>query len=546
MRQLMVCIMGLAFLAFLNSCKKELSVENLAPATGTLQSSSGDCLPKTVAGSYLAAKALIDSNYIEVTVNVATPGPYTIYTDSLNGYYFRATGIFAAAGSTVVRLKGSGTPVNASVDDFTVRFDSSVCDISITVSPAGTVIGPATYSMVCNSFAPSGNYIKDTTLNTTNTVSVQVNVTAIGTYSITTNTVNGYSFSGAGNFSSTSSPQTVVLHATGKPVAAGTDVFTATAGTATCTFSITVTAAAPVTSPCGITPGGTYTAGTALGASNTVLITHTYSSAGPRTISTNTVNGYSFGPSNITATAGANSITLTGVGTPLAVGTNTFTVSFGDGQSCTFTVTVNAATVVPNTDYFPTTANSYWTYDNTSVTDTFIMTNAGPTAVYSGNTYQRFTYSDASGTYGQEFYRKNVAAGAYYRSDDTAGYGQAGLSFTQPRLDVLFLKNTLVTGDSLTSDFNAKLDTSSTATPSTISVIWRYKYKVINSAATVMINGKNFTNVYQLRETYDIGFMGVFFDSGIAPLDYYYVKGVGRIRLDYGTDIDNIRYWKVY
>lgn len=540
MRNLLFCLTAFIGFAFFYSCSKEVSLEFSTPASGSLQSSAGDCLPKTVAGAYIANKPINDSNFIEVTVDVLVPGAYLIYTDSVNGYSFKASGVFTNTGSNTLRLKGSGNPINPGVNNFTVVFDSSFCSVVVTVLPAGT--GAAAYSLVqsgaaCASFTPAGNYVKDTTLNTTNTVTVQVNVTAIGTYSITTNTVNGYSFSGSGAFTTTG-VQTVELDATGKPVAAGTDNFTVTANGQTCSFPITVTATAPT--GCG-NAEGTYTAGTALTAANKIVVTHTYATSGTFNVSTNTVNGYSFGPSSIAATAGTPvSITLNGTGTPTAVGINSFTLDFNDGTNCTFNVTVNPAAAT-NTDYFPLTANSYWTYnDGPGVTDTFKVTNGGPTQVFNGNTYQRFVYSN--GATGQEFFRKDPGTGAYYRSDDTAGFGAMGLTFTTSRLDVNFLKNTLATGDSLMSDFSAGLDTGGTVP---VPVTFRIKYKVVNANATITVNGKTFNNVYHLNDFWELGYLGNFVDLGVESWDYYYARGVGLIRVVKGTVTQDIRYWIV-
>src|SRR5690349_16667168 len=100
-------------LVLMNACQKEHSLENANGASeGTLQDDgTGDCLPKTVAGTYVVGTQLdVTANYIEVQVNVTKPGSYIIYTDTVNGMYFRTSGNFATAGTTTVRLKGNGTP----------------------------------------------------------------------------------------------------------------------------------------------------------------------------------------------------------------------------------------------------------------------------------------------------------------------------------------------------------------------------------------------------------------------------------------------------
>jgi hypothetical protein len=124
------------FLLLIISCQKEKSFEQGKPSQGSLQDSLGDCLSKTVAGTYTATKPLTDSNHIDVTVNVTQPGNYAVYTDTVNGYYFRATGTFNKAGSNTVRMKGFGTPGIAGTDDFFIFYDSSFCDVSVTVGDA--------------------------------------------------------------------------------------------------------------------------------------------------------------------------------------------------------------------------------------------------------------------------------------------------------------------------------------------------------------------------------------------------------------------------
>ncbi|HVF81720.1 MAG TPA: hypothetical protein VM884_07290 [Flavisolibacter sp.] len=544
MRYLLTAFLGLFLLTLFNSCQKEVSVEFGSPAKGSLQGDGGDCLPKTVTGTYMASKALTDSNFIEVTVDVLTPGPYTIATDTLNGYSFKTTGTFTAAGTNIVRLKGSGTPATAGINNFTVVFDSSFCEIAITVLPAGSSAGPATFTLAgspngCTAFDLQGSYVKDSTLKSTNRVGVQVNVTTTGTYSIATNTVNGYSFSATGTFSTTG-VQTIFLQGTGKPVAAQTDNFTVTSGTLTCTFPVTVLATAA--SPCGIIPQGTYTAGTALTAANKIVLTHNYTAAGPYTITTGTTNGYSFGPSTITATAGPNSnITLTGVGTPTAAGINTFTVNFGDGGSCTFTVTVNPGTVVVNTDYFPLTANSWWSYDDFfSTGDSIKMTNAAAATIGSNN-YRVFYYTDDVGPYDTSHFRRSGNDYFEYRPADF--YSSVTLDNPQ-KVDILFLKENLTTSATWSSSVFA-------GTISGLPVNLRYDFICADANASLTVNGKSFTNVYKItfKGRVSVG-TSPYTDDG-AFWTAYYAKGIGLVSIQVtdGTNVlyeQKIRNWQVF
>ena len=92
----------------------------------------------------------------------------------------------------------------------------------------------------CNGEIVSGRFVADTALTGANTVTITVDVTVPGPYWISTNTVNGISFSQASTFMSTGS-QTAVLTGTGTPIATDTANFTVTALNGSgdsCTFSV--------------------------------------------------------------------------------------------------------------------------------------------------------------------------------------------------------------------------------------------------------------------------------------------------------------------
>ncbi len=116
------------------ACQKELSFENTTPSVGTLKSDNADnCLPSTVNGGFFVDTVLNAGNYIEVTVNVTTPGLYTILTDTLNGYYFKGTGAFASAGSNIVKLMGIGKPIASGTDIFHIIYLTDTCNVEINV-----------------------------------------------------------------------------------------------------------------------------------------------------------------------------------------------------------------------------------------------------------------------------------------------------------------------------------------------------------------------------------------------------------------------------
>jgi hypothetical protein len=73
----------------------------------------------------------------------------------------------------------------------------------------------------------------------TNYIEVEVNVTQPGFYSVHTNTVNGYSFTGSGNFSTTGS-NVINLAGNGKPIVEGNNDFAITYDTSVCHIIVNV------------------------------------------------------------------------------------------------------------------------------------------------------------------------------------------------------------------------------------------------------------------------------------------------------------------
>ncbi len=249
---LLLCLVSA--LIFIVACQKEKSFETGSdPSAGLLQSDvAGDCLPKTVGGIFEEDKVLVaDSNFIDVQVNVTKAGSYTIYTDTINGFYFRATGTFSNAGTKTVKLNGSGTPVNAGISNFTVTYTTSLCVVPVNVLPAGSGSIPADFTLagspdICMNYVLAGTYTVGTPMTPGNTVTINVNVTTIGTYNIANLVSNGITFSGSGNLSALGA-QTIVLTATGTPAAAGATNFQVTAGTSVCSFTVDVSGGTAVT-----------------------------------------------------------------------------------------------------------------------------------------------------------------------------------------------------------------------------------------------------------------------------------------------------------
>jgi hypothetical protein len=235
----------LVLLIIVISCQKETSFEkgNSTLSVGSLATdANGTCLGAVISGTYYKDTAINASNYVDVTVQVDTAGSYTITTDTVNGYYFKASGTFTTTGAQTVRLAGGGKPLVTGSDIFTVIYNGTFCDFTVAVTaPAG---GSSAFTFSCTGATPAGTYVVGTALTASNSITLNVNVTAPGSWSVTTApAVNGITFSGTGTFTTTGN-QTITLAGSGTPAAAGAFTYNATGGTGTCTFQVTSTTTA--------------------------------------------------------------------------------------------------------------------------------------------------------------------------------------------------------------------------------------------------------------------------------------------------------------
>lgn len=332
------------FSVILFSCQKELSIEGGTPVTPpaafTLTGSPNACTGATVNGAYFTGLPLDVSNTVTVSVNVTTIGAYSVSTATINGYKFSISGTFTTTGTQTITLVGSGTPVATQADSFIPTASGITgCSFSVTVS---TPV-PAVYSFsgtpgACTVATVAGTYVNGTALTASNTVTVQVNVTTAGAYTISTNAVGGMTFSKSGFFATTGL-QTVVLAGAGTPTTAGANNFTV--GTNGCTFSVTVIGQAAFTMNCaGATVNGTYTAGTALTASNTITLPVNVASAGGYSI-TGTAGGMTFTATGTFSTTGNQNVTLNGSNTPSGSGGAVSLPLTGGTANCSVTINVS-------------------------------------------------------------------------------------------------------------------------------------------------------------------------------------------------------------
>lgn len=250
MKKILLSFTVLLAVSFLfQRCAKEYSVEGGAAtrAEATFSKDAADmCTPAVVTGKFIVDNILNgDSSYVVIQMNVTKIGSFTVSSDTVNGYYFSASGYWGATGGQTVKLKSVGKPILPGADIFTVYYDSSFCDFTVNVTSTGGGGGGTTavYTLNgapgnCTNANVQGTYTAGTALAAANKVTVEVNVTTIGTYTMSTS-LNGMTFAATGTFTSTGI-NTVILQGTGTPTTAGVNNIPLTAGGTTCSFAVTV------------------------------------------------------------------------------------------------------------------------------------------------------------------------------------------------------------------------------------------------------------------------------------------------------------------
>lgn len=527
MKFLKYLLSAITAIVLISACQKELNFETDGLAHGSLKSDvTGDCLPSTVNGIYKADSLLDINNFVDIQVDLTSTGTYDIKSDTINGYSFQGTGTLGIAGINTVRLYATGKPVLSQTDVFTIKFDSTICFVNVTVIGAGT--GIAVYTLeatggICTSNV-NGIYTQGTALDVTNTVSLTVNVTATGIYTFgTTSPVNGMMFVAAGVFT-TLGQQTVTLNGAGIPVTAGVSTIPVTNLSSNCSFDIDVfpsgtggpavyTLNATAGACSGASYSGTFIAGIALTSMEAVLINATVTSIGTYTITTNTVNGMTFSGSGSFTNTGSQPVVLTGSGTPAASGIFNFTATAGT-STCTFSVTVDPNTSI-NLDYVPETTFSNWSQRlvGGTASDTAYIQVSPNTTVINTIAYKIFEVKDLGTPVDSFYHRKN--GGKYYQL-----YKDSYIFDSPFSVDGLLLDSTLATGASWLTNLGSNTISGAPATG-------LIECLMIDKGATATIAGITYTNVIKMTYTfnYNLGAGNIVF--GLEEV--WYAKGNGII-----------------
>ncbi len=522
MKKITATLLFFASLFIFNSCQKEYVLDTDGNSIGTLKANAaGDCLPSNVNGIYKADTVLTALNYIDVQINISTPGAYNIYSDSLNGYSFKKAGTINATGLQTIRLYGTGQPLVAGANIFTITYGTSSCKITVNVAGSGTTGAVFTLSGApdtCTNFIATGNYIAGQAVTPGEFLTLTVNVTTIGTYNLSSSNNGGLSFTGSGLFTNTGL-QNVTLNAVGTPVSAGDKYFNILYSVG-CPFKILVYAAIAnytfggAGGACtGAVVSGVYKVNTPLTGANTVTLNVNVTQVGSYNISVPAVNGVSFSKSGVFTNTGANTVILNGFGTPNGPGDSTFRVG------CTFVISFAPASGNPpqgNEEYLPMTTNTSFKVEivGGNPEDTSFVKVLANNISYSGNSYRIFQGSYDNAIQDSLFYRNNT--GKYYQYH----VNSFGLD-NDFNKDGLLLDSSLAVNAVWTVDLG---NNSAGGTPVGI----KYEGKILEKNAGATVGGVAYTKIIKVQITYKVSISGTPYQDAIQNV-IWFAKGKGII-----------------
>lgn len=209
-----------------NGCTFDIAITK-KPVVNAVFKFAGEpnnCTGPVIKGDYISGRSVSNLNTVTLQVLVDSIGFYTINTDTVHGMSFSGSGTFTKLGLQTITLAAAGTPTLAGIQSFIPIGIIYSCKFSVNVFNAEPL---ATYVLESGGdintsclFQVKGDYLINTPVNLSNTVSVRVYVTVPGNFTISTEIVNGIQFNYTGAFSATGS-QPVVLNAYGTPMASG-------------------------------------------------------------------------------------------------------------------------------------------------------------------------------------------------------------------------------------------------------------------------------------------------------------------------------------
>ena len=186
-----------------------------------------------------------------------------------------------------------------------------------------------------------------------------------------------------------------------------------------------------------------------------------------------------------------------------------------------FTAKFKASTTTPSTpgsgDYFPTTANSNWTYQRgTNPDDTSTVLRTGISQTFGGKSYSVFLND---GGIGIDTTRYRKAGGSYYEyiSADQA----VGLTFGNPvAVEYIFLKDNVAVG----SNWETVINNSVGGFPVAVKI----RTRIIEKVASATVGAQTYSDV--IKSKTDILYTMAGTNFTVGSTEGWYAKGKGLIK----------------
>ena len=243
------------------------------------------CAANTINGTMLAGVP-VSGVTMSLYAFVTKLGSYNITAGPTNGVTFMGSGNFTALGCQLVTLTATGTPTAVGTHSFTTNTSPAAtvsaptsalnastggsAVVSAWTSTIGCAVGAGTNNSPAGVRQGGVNQTMIQGLSSTDTITLVATVTTAGTYNVSTNAVNGKTFTASGTFPGTGA-QTIQLISTGAASAAGNHTWALNTTPSINAYGSTLTTNAPL--------GNTYTAHfngiTAGVSSNFLLSTYT-------------------------------------------------------------------------------------------------------------------------------------------------------------------------------------------------------------------------------------------------------------------------------
>ena len=208
------------------SCAKTATILANPTSGGSANITSLTCTTASAGQPVVGVSITPDTVTQTFTINASIAGNYNITLPTVNGITFSSSGSLNAGSNPGIVFKASGTPTVAGANNFTVPYPPTATPCVFTrnvnsLTSGGTaVINTISCNTIGQGTMTAGVAIAANTVYQT----LVINATKAGDYNISSNTVNGITFSGSGPLSL--GDNTVRLVASGTPVAAGTIDFT--------------------------------------------------------------------------------------------------------------------------------------------------------------------------------------------------------------------------------------------------------------------------------------------------------------------------------